>query len=156
MPFYFCFIYLFIFFCHSFCRKDQFTVLILKFGQYWRCYWSRSTKDPADPHYFVIVVLPSQVSVKYWTARGRNFIAQSWVLSIPPGCLRCLYEIDGKFIPPPLQTRMGKWCILAFHGFIHDLWGGGGVGFAVSFFMILSKIVAPWGLPIIWWSFGLK
>ena len=27
--------------------------------------------------------------------------------------------------------------------------GGGGVGFAVLFFMILSKIVAPWGLPII-------
>ena len=27
--------------------------------------------------------------------------------------------------------------------------GGGGVGFAVSFFMILSKFVAPWGLPII-------
>ena len=26
---------------------------------------------------------------------------------------------------------------------------GGEVGFAVSFFMILSKIVAPWGLPII-------
>ena len=27
--------------------------------------------------------------------------------------------------------------------------GGGEVGFAVSFFMILSKIVAPWGLAII-------
>ena len=38
-------------------------------------------------------------------------------------------------------------------GVIHDLGGlgggGGGGGFAVSSFIILSKIVAPWGLPII-------
>ena len=33
-------------------------------------------------------------------------------------------------------------------GFIHDLGGGVG-GFGASFFMILSKIVAPWGVPII-------
>ena len=26
--------------------------------------------------------------------------------------------------------------------------GGGEVGFAVSFFVILSKIVAPWGRPV--------
>ena len=65
------------------------------------------------------------------------------ILSIPPGCRRCLSEIDVKFIPPPFQTRMGKWC-----GFM--IWGEGGEGgFAVSFFMILSKIVAPWGLAII-------
>ena len=24
-----------------------------------------------------------------------------------------LYEIDWKSIPPPLQTRVGKWCVLA-------------------------------------------
>ena len=42
--------YLLIFFHHSSCRKDQFTALILKFG----------TQDftPADPHWFVVVVLP--------------------------------------------------------------------------------------------------
>ena len=36
-------------------------------------------------------------------------------------------------------------------GFTHDLGGGVGVGggFAASFFMILSKIVAPWVVPII-------
>ena len=37
-------------------------------------------------------------------------------------------------------------------GFTHDFWGGGeGMegGFAASFFMILSKIVAPWVVPII-------
>ena len=33
---------------------------------------------------------------------------------------------------------------------------GGEVGFAVSFFMILSKIVAPWGLPINLRIFWLK
>ena len=39
----------------------------------------------------------------------------------------------------------------------HDLGGeGGGGGFAVSFFMILSKIVAPWGLPINLRIFWLK
>ena len=31
---------------------------------YWRFYWSRSTKDPTDPHWFVVVVLPSQVFLK--------------------------------------------------------------------------------------------
>ena len=33
-----------------------------------------------------------------------------------------------------------------FDCFIHDLGGGGG-WFAASFFMILSKIVAPWCVP---------
>ena len=36
--------------------------------------------------------------------------------------------------------------------FIHDMEGGGGEGvggFAASFFMILSKIEAPWSFPII-------
>ena len=41
-------------------------------------------------------------------------------------------------------------------GIVQGGGGGGGGGFAVSFFMILSKIVSPWGLPITWWSFGLK
>ena len=40
------------------------------------------------------------------------------------------------------------------------IWNGSGgwgeVGFAVSFFMILSKIVAPWGLPINLRIFWLK
>ena len=31
---------------------------------YWRFYWSRSTKDPTDPHWFFVVVLPSQVFLK--------------------------------------------------------------------------------------------
>ena len=31
---------------------------------YWKFYWSRSTKDPTDPHWFVVVVLPSQVFLK--------------------------------------------------------------------------------------------
>ena len=30
---------------------------------YWRFYWSISAKDPADSHWFVVVVLPSQVSL---------------------------------------------------------------------------------------------
>ena len=49
---------------------------------------------------------------------------------------------------------MKKWCILAFAG-CHPSFGagrgggGGGMGgFAVLFFMILSKIEVPWGLPI--------
>ena len=50
------------------------------------------------------------------------------------------------YTPSPLN-KDGK--MLHFlYGVIHDLEGGGG-GFAVLFFMILSKIVAPWGLPIV-------
>ena len=41
-------------------REDQFTGLSFII-LYSRFYWSRSTKDPVDPHWFVIVVLPSQV-----------------------------------------------------------------------------------------------
>ena len=52
--FFLCFSY------HSSCCKGQFTVLTLKFG-YSRFYWSISTKDLADLHWFVVVALPSQV-----------------------------------------------------------------------------------------------
>lgn len=51
----------FFFFYHFSCRKDQFTVLILKFGiEDFTDHLSRSTKVPVDPHLFVVVVLPSQ------------------------------------------------------------------------------------------------
>ena len=53
----FIFVFFLYFFYHSFCRKDQFTVLSLKFGTQ-DFNWSRSTKDPVDPHWFVVVVLP--------------------------------------------------------------------------------------------------
>ena len=60
------------------------------------------------------------------------------------------YEIDRKSIPLPLQRRVGKWCILAFARFHPRFgWGRVEVGFAAQFFMILSKMVAPWGVPII-------
>ena len=47
---YYIFVFFLYFFHHSSCHKDQFTALILKFG----------TQDfsPADPHWFVVVVLP--------------------------------------------------------------------------------------------------
>ena len=38
--------------------------------QHTRFYWSRSTKDPADPHWFVLVVLPSQESP--WGSLGSS------------------------------------------------------------------------------------
>ena len=49
-----------------------------------------------------------------------------------------------------LRNRWENGAFWLLRGVIHDLGrGGGGLGgFAVSFFMILSKIVAPWGLPI--------
>ena len=50
-----CFLSFFIF---SITLKDQFTVLILTFG-------NMTMKDPADPHWFVVVVLPSQVFLIY-------------------------------------------------------------------------------------------
>ena len=53
----FIFVFFLYFFYHSSCRKDQFTVLSLKFGTQ-DFNWSRSTKDPAEPHWFVVVVLP--------------------------------------------------------------------------------------------------
>ena len=59
-PFYFFFLH---FFYHFSCRKDQFTVLILKFGiEDFIDHLSGPTKDPAVhiPHWFVDVVLPSQ------------------------------------------------------------------------------------------------
>ena len=72
------------------------------------------------------------------------FLSFFFSVTLPAVRIRLRY-LDGKFIPPPLHARMGKWC-----GFIHDFGKGGGgeVGFAVSFFVILSKIVAPWGRPV--------
>jgi len=46
-----------IFFHHSSCRKDQFTVLILKLGHKILLIQVYS-RDPAEPRWFVIVVLP--------------------------------------------------------------------------------------------------
>ena len=51
---------------------------------------------------------------------------------------------------PP--NKDGKMVHFGFCAVSSTICGGGGL----LFFMILSKIVAPWGLPIIWWSFGLK
>ena len=54
------FVFFLYFFYHSSCRKDQFTVSNLKFGTQ-DFTDPRSTKDPADPQWFVVVVLTSQV-----------------------------------------------------------------------------------------------
>ena len=51
------------FFYHSSCRKDQFTVLIFELKILLIC-WSRSTKDPAYSHWFVVMVLPSQAFLR--------------------------------------------------------------------------------------------
>ena len=59
------------FFYNSSSRKDQFTILILIIW-YSRFYWSRSTKYPTDPQWFVVVVLPSQ-----WSVSDTNFISLS-------------------------------------------------------------------------------
>ena len=56
----FIFVFFIYFFYHSSCRKDHFTVLNLKFGTQ-DFTDPRSTKDPADPQWFVFVVLTSQV-----------------------------------------------------------------------------------------------
>ena len=50
----FIFVFFLYFFHHSSCRKDQFTVLIFKFG-------TQDFTDPGDPHWFVVEVLLSQV-----------------------------------------------------------------------------------------------
>lgn len=58
-PFYFFFFLHFSY--HFYCRMDQFTVLILKFCiEDFIGHLSWPTKDPAVPHWFVVVVLPSQ------------------------------------------------------------------------------------------------
>ena len=49
--------------------------------------------------------------------------------------------------PPP--NKDGKMVHFGFCAVSFMISMGGGGGFAVSFLMILSKIVAPWGLPII-------
>ena len=54
------FVFFIYFFYHSSCRKDQFTVSNLKFGTQ-DFTDPRSTKDPADRQWFVVVVLTSQV-----------------------------------------------------------------------------------------------
>lgn len=59
------------FFYHFSSRKDQFTVLILKFGiEDFTDHLSRSTKVPVDPHLFVVVVLHAftRVSLNKQTA----------------------------------------------------------------------------------------
>ena len=44
----------------------------------WRFYWSRSTKDPADPYWFLVVVsVPFKIYeyvVKSWTPKGLRYI----------------------------------------------------------------------------------
>ena len=63
-----CFLY---FFYHFSFRKDQFIVLILKFGiEDFTDHLSRSTEVPADPHWFVVVVLHAftRVSLNKQTA----------------------------------------------------------------------------------------
>ena len=50
--------------------------------------------------------------------------------------------------PPNKDGKMVHFGFCAVSSMIWEGWGGG-VGFAVSFFMILSTIVAPWGLAII-------
>ena len=60
-----CFLSFFIF---SITLKDQFTVLILKLGIPNITdpgLLNMTMKDPADPHWFVVVVLPSQVLLIY-------------------------------------------------------------------------------------------
>ena len=57
----FIFVFFLYFFYNSSCRKDQFTVLSLKFGSQDFTDPARSTKYPVD---IVVVVLPSQVYVK--------------------------------------------------------------------------------------------
>ena len=46
-------------------------------------------------------------------------------------------------------NKDGKMVHFGFCAVSSIIGGGGEGGFAVSFLMILSKIVAPWGLPII-------
>ena len=64
-------------------REDQFTGLSF-ITLYSRFYWSRSTKDPADPHWFVVVVLLStsvsgkNVPRNYGTARNFGSGLQHW------------------------------------------------------------------------------
>ena len=50
----FIFVFFLYFFHHSFCRKDQFIVLIFKFG-------TQDFTDPANPHWFVVEVLLSRM-----------------------------------------------------------------------------------------------
>ena len=80
-PFYFSiFVFFIYFFYHSSCHKDQFTVSFKTW--YSRFYRSRSTheknKDPAEPHWFVVVVLPSQVYVK-----GVPFVNRGYTKLVP-------------------------------------------------------------------------
>ena len=72
------------------------------------------------------------LSVKYSARLSSMFVRNTWEIytSFPP-------NKDGKMV------HFG-FCAVSFM-----ICEGGGGGFAVSFFMILSKIVAPWGLPII-------
>ena len=59
-PLYFCFCFLY-FFYHSSCRKDQFTVFSLKFGFQDFTDPGLLIKEPVDPHWFVVVVMTSQM-----------------------------------------------------------------------------------------------
>ena len=57
----------FLFFFFFITLKDQVTVLILKFGTptFTDPGLLNMSKDPADPHWFVVVVFPSQVFLIY-------------------------------------------------------------------------------------------
>ena len=57
----------FLFFFFFITLKDQVTVLILKFGtpNFTDPGLLNMSKNPADPHWFVVVVFPSQVFLIY-------------------------------------------------------------------------------------------
>ena len=63
------------FFYHSFYRKDQFIVVILKFGTEDFTDLGLQYKDLADPHWFVVVVLPSQEFPRVAKARNNMTIS---------------------------------------------------------------------------------
>ena len=74
------------------------------------------------------------VNIKYFARLSSMFVRNRWEIY--------------TFSPPHKDGKMVHFGFCAV--VIHDLGGGGGGGgFSVSFVMILSKIVAPWGLPII-------
>ena len=126
----------FLFFCHPSCRKDQFTVLILKFGQHWRCY--------CDPGLLKIPLTLSSLSSwfclhkypGYWAAWGRNFIAQSWVINIMYSArlssmiVRNRWKISTSS-PPNKDGKIVHFGFCAVSFMIWVGWGGGGGGFDV-------------------------
>ena len=94
------------------------------YWKFYHVYWSSSTKDPADPHcphWFVVLVLPSQVFV-IKIATARKVTCEEDDTPLAPHRLRLCEENEGLLVVYDNQCRVRWPCACARGKEVHSLW----------------------------------